>query len=215
MNKAFGTSSDFTFTELIDQDLGIGASPQFNKVYCETPIVSRWEDLQVATQSMNRGPNTTPPSYVKLKDNGAFTGVYTWAFNELKEEELFFQVQMPHSWKEGSDIYPHVHFTTPTQTATDIAWGLEYIWTNFYDVMAANTSLIGAKVNTPIAYTHSKLNLPTISGTGKKLSSILCCRLFRDASEETNGYFGQVFLLGFDFHILIDSIGSVSAVSKF
>lgn len=206
-NKFFGSTS---YNNAPNQDVDIDASPTFTNVYCDTPIIDRYEDLNVAPFSANVGLGINPPNIVKLKGNGAGSaGVYTFGFSNVQEQEVFFSVQLPHSWNEGTDIYPHVHFTTPTQTATTITWGLEYSWTNVLDTVS-NSTIITNPINTPPAYQHTICSLPTISGASKKISSILNCRLFR----QTGGYVGNALLLSVDFHVRLNTIGSASEMNK-
>lgn len=212
MNKFFLNASPNPYADSLDQSVSKFSSPVFTYPSCETPLLGdRWEDLNVAPFSTSLGPNVRPPSVVKFKDNGAgSTGSYLYGFDETKEQEVFFSVQLPHAWKEGSDLRPHVHFTTPTQTATTITWGLEYTWQNIGSGAYGNTSILTNAVACPIAYTHTIGSLGTISGVGKKISSILICRLFR----ATGGYVGDALLLSVDFHIQLDTIGSTNETSK-
>ena len=206
-NRFFGNTA---FVDLPDQELNYGSSPTFEYVYCETPIFNRYEDMNIAPFSANAGPGINPPTVTQIKDNGAGSaGIYTYAFSNAVEQEIFFSAQLPHAYKEGSDILPHVHFTTPTQTATTITWGLEYSWTNRADTIQ-NSTIITNSIATPAAYQHTICSLPTILGTGKKISSILNCRLFR----QTGGYIGGALLLSMDFHILLDTIGSSGEGTK-
>ncbi len=208
MNKYFQTIQT---NSLLDQDVSRYSSPTFSYVQCETPILDgRWEDLNVAPFATSLGPNIQAPNIVKFKDNGAgSSGVYVYGFDEKKEEELFFSVQLPHSYKENSDIRPHVHFTTPTQTATNITWNLEYTWHNVNGVIG-DTTILTSSIACPAAYTHTICSLGSISGVGKTVSSILNCRLSRSAA----GYVGNAILLSVDFHIQLDTIGSGSELSK-
>lgn len=211
MNNYFGVGSSNPYSVILNQNVSKLSSPSFYLPTCETPILGdRWEDLNVAPFSTSLGPNIRPPNVVKFKDNGAGSeGVYLYGFDETKEEEVFFSVQLPHSWKEGSDIKPHVHFVVTTQTATTITWNLEYTWQDINGVYG-NTTILSASPPCPASHTHTIGHLGTISGAGKKISSILVCRLSRSAS----GYVGNALLLSVDFHIQLNTIGSSQETSK-
>jgi hypothetical protein len=205
-NNYFGYTRTY-----LNQDLNRYASPTFSNVYCETPVVERWEDVNVAPFSTSLGPSIQPPNIVKFRDNGAGSaGVYLYGFDEKKEEEIFFSVQLPHSYRQGTDIKPHVHFCTPTQTATTITWNLEYTWQNINAAYPATTTIISKAVACPIAYVHTICSLGDISGVGKTISSILVCRL----SRSVGGYVGNALLLSTDIHIQLDTIGSANETSK-
>ena len=70
-----------------------------------------------------------------LDDGDGSRGVYTYTFEGVEtdnEEEVFFSVQLPHNWKEGSAIYPHVHWSPQTTGKSgSVVWGLEYSWVNY------------------------------------------------------------------------------------
>ena len=206
-NRNFGSKE---FIDLPDQVVDYGSSPTFDKVYCDTPIVERYEDVYISPFSTNIGPGVSPPTIVKVKDDGAgSTGVFRYAFSDTKEQELFFSIQLPSSWKEGTDIKPHVHFGTPGTSATTITWGLEYVWTNSGDT-AGNTTIISNSVATPTAFKVEICEIGSISGVGKKIYSVLNGRLFRAAG----GYADVAYLLSMSFHIQIDTLGSATETAK-
>jgi hypothetical protein len=47
-----------------------------------------------------------------------------------------------------------------------------------------------------------------INGTGKKISSILICRIWRNSSNSNDTYNADAGLLFLDFHIQVDGYGS-------
>ena len=95
----------------------------------------------------------------------------------------------------------------------------------FDDLDTTLVTVTGEVVTTPNlvdgieAYEHlitplvNGISTTGIDATGKNLSSMLICRLFRDVS---NGYTGNgVFLLEIDFHYQIDSDGSHEQYTKY
>ena len=203
-------------TELNIGDVSGGNYVKINvdgvKLFGET---TQWDDIRVPVISTKEG-GTKKPSFIKLNDNGAASqGVFTYAFDEAVEEELYFAVQLPHAWKYGSDLEPHVHWIPNSNGAagTDVSWGLEYSWTNVGEVMG-NTTIIYGDTNflaeDLIANKQYITSLPTIAGVGKTLSSMLICRVFRDATSTggTDDYNDDAYLLEIDFHAQIDTFGS-------
>jgi hypothetical protein len=55
---------------------------------------------------------------------------------------------------------------------------------------------------------HYIAGFPSVDATGKKISSILMCRLFRNSTNAADTYGGNAALLSFDIHYEIDAIGS-------
>jgi hypothetical protein len=179
-----------------------------------------WDDLRFSAESSKLGGAKDPGFAVFLTDGGtpASQGVFIYWFDKATEEELFFAAQMPHSWKEGTDIEAHVHWvgkTTAPGAGTDVCWGMEYTWANINSVFPATTLIYGDEqsngaTETITANKHYLTELGTISGTGKTLSSMLICRVFRDAAGVggTDDYDADAGLLEIDFHYQVDSFGS-------
>jgi len=173
---------------------------------------SRYEDLSVSPFSASTGPATKIPTILQLATNGAGSrGTYTYAFNNSQEQELYFCIQLPHSYEEGTDIEPHVHCTSGT-SSTIVEWGLEYSWNSVNTTInSVGTTLISQQTTlNATAYWHNIAPLPTIVGTGQRISSLLVCRLYRKAGGTNT----DVYLLSFDLHYRVNSIGSGNSSSK-
>lgn len=180
---------------------------------------TRFDDLKVPVNSTTKG-GTRDPDWKVLKNNGSSQGVFLQWFDKDVEEELYFSVQMPHAWKEGSPIMPHVHWTAETNVGSSkVVWGLEYTWTNVGDLFGSTTIITGSDPIAPIgtvdAYEHAITALGSeIDATGKTLSSMLVCRIFRQATNGVDNFSGDAGLLEIDFHFQIDSDGSKEEFTK-
>jgi len=137
-------------------------------------------------------------------------------FVNTQADEIQFQLQLPHTWKEGDGIFPHVHFSPWTTGTGNVQFILEYYISN----------INGQFPDTPETYTMTKniasnnqwyhliaSNSTALSMTGKTASCILYCRLYRDNTVDGN-LAGRVTLLGFDYHYIKDSLGSRTEYSK-
>ena len=83
--------------------------------------------------------------------------------------------------------------------------------------MCSSTALGYTSVDSDIVVDkHQLTELGTISGDGHTLSSMLVCRVFRDADNEydTDDYPGFAGLLEIDFHFRVDAPGSIQEYSK-
>ena len=168
-----------------------------------------WANLPVSFTLTTRS-GSVAPMFNRFKNNGGDSqGVFLYFFSQNVEEEAYFVTQIPRSYKEGSSLKPHIHFVTNSASAGNISWGLEYTWSNV-DEDFADTTIIGLSdvlVNTQSKHYLQKLE--SIDGTGKKISSILIGRLFRDVSIENN-YPAPVGLLEMGFYFEQCGIGSGS-----
>ena len=145
-------------------------------------------------------------------------GVMALAFPAGQLTEIFGSAQFPHTYREGSLIYPHVHWAGEDTTAGNVVWKLEYLWVNVGASLQANTTITSRTVanNTTMAGMHRMNNVPEngIDGTGKTISSIMQFRLYRDGTDALDTYNGKVFLSEFDIHYEMDTVGSNTAMSK-
>ena len=176
-----------------------------------------WDDFVVAPQSMGSIPSVDGPDLVKVGDDGAGSiGVYTLAFNKTKRESVTFDVQLPHGWRQGTAIQPHVHWC-PTDTGTgNVVWELEYTtWANVNDPISTTTTVLTATdAADGVAYKHQAVNLGEMDMTGKRVSTITICRFARVGADAGDTYDNDALVLSVDFHIQKDSIGSNRTFSK-
>jgi hypothetical protein len=72
-----------------------------------------WEDYVTPIgANTNRGANNNP-TLTKIFDDGSSSeGIYVPVFAD--GDEGIITAQIPHCWKEGSRIYPHIHYFVMT-----------------------------------------------------------------------------------------------------
>lgn len=186
-------------------------------------------DLVVPVYSARNSSNSTPP-FTLFSAPGFYTSEFTSADNDATKE-LFFNVQLPHDYKEGSTIYPHIHWsTTAALGTTRPVWKMEYEWINLNENYLSDFSsnvLTGYRIvqtggglessslaNLTGIRTSMITPLGSISGTGKTVSSMLLIRLTRLTTDVNDAFTGGAFLLSFDIHYEIDSFGSSAEYVK-
>ncbi len=161
-----------------------------------------WDDVRVSL--ITRGSGGVSPVFSQIQ------GVlYAYKFSGTQANEVFFEIQLPHSWKEGSKIYPHVHWTPNGTSTTNVTWGLDYEWQNIGGTFGGQYSTITTSV--AAQGVEKKQQITDIGSDGileadKKISSIIMCRLYRSGNTDPNN--DDCFLLAFDLHIEINTIGS-------
>lgn len=183
-----------------------------------TPV---WDDLRTPGHAV-RASGGSPPDLVA--GFGGNASLYSLQFNGAGStvEEVFFDIQMPHTWKQGSVIYPHVHFSpTSTNTADTVSrtvrFVLDYTWVNVNDAFGVVSSVEMTKAFIPNDALWQHLiasNATGIDGTGKNISSVLKCRLYRDPGNAADTYPQDVALNSFDIHFQVDSLGSTLEYTK-
>jgi len=164
-----------------------------------------WEDLRFPATRVRLGSLSKPDfNYTDI----------TVDFDPTSDETIYVNAQMPHRWKEGSAINPHIHWIQNQNV--NIPWKFEYrIQAN----SAAKTTAWSTKTLDQLSYTYVSGNLNQISYassmidmTGYGISCILQMKLTRDVSEDS--YSGDAQLYELDIHFQIDTLGSQDEYSK-
>jgi hypothetical protein len=171
--------------------------------------VTVWDDYVVPIVGANAA-GISPPGLVKVNDDGAgSTGVYYFGFSHTSEEEVFFTVQLPHRYKPGTNLRPHVHWGPTTTGTGNVVWGLEYC-ISINDVASTNTTIITVTDAAPGALlTQQIASFPEIVGTSMVESSLLNCRFFRKAADAADTYAADAVAMSFDVHFEVEKLGTV------
>ncbi|NCT18642.1 MAG: hypothetical protein COZ75_05975 [Flavobacteriaceae bacterium CG_4_8_14_3_um_filter_34_10] len=146
---------------------------------------------------------------------GSLTGVsgpQIWFFRDGSGiEAMSFSLQLPHNWKEGSTIHPHIHWVPRNSGTGNVQWNLDYSWadldTTTPKVFPATTTSSVIASGPFVQNMHLLTPLTTgdvgIDATGKHISSVLVCRIWRDSGLAGDTYNQDAGGLSMDFHITI------------
>jgi len=166
-----------------------------------------WEDMRAPATAIN------PPGVEGDPDWDA-TNI-GWLFDAAGIEILYIIFQLPHTYKEGTDLYPHVHWQ-PTSTDTgDVLWKIDYKWTNVNATDAGSTTPVEiTPAGDGTTLKHQLSSFAALDGTGKTISSILTIKLSRMGNDDDDTYTGDALLKEFDIHYQIDTVGSRTELTK-
>lgn len=159
-----------------------------------------WDDLFFPFTSATRGALTCP----------TFNADSIWyefsSGTDTTTCKMFVTAQMPHSWKQGSRIYPHIHYKYTTGQGTP-TFRIRYKWVNINGSTDVAWKYFTLSTTTGTTNnTHQYVDSPTgIDGTGKTISSILRCEIYLVTSS---GATKTCDAYQFDLHIEKDGIGS-------
>lgn len=169
-----------------------------------------WNDINKSLLPLSTGANVPPiiavngATYIKVR---AFSGGAT-------THELGEGFEVLHDYKEGSDVYPHIHWAPTTAAAGNVKFQLAYMWVN-RDGIFENETIITVTIATPgIAWKEQRTNFPTISGAGKEIGSRFQFVLFRIPSDAADTYGDQVAPFDFGLHYEGDTGGSRQITAK-
>lgn len=160
-------------------------------------------------------PATNAPTWAAFTAN---TNSYTFAINDYKDLET---IEIPHRYKEGTDIEVHLHLTTNglnNATARKVKYILYYTYglpdngTNQWIAEASLTAELTIPANQADKSAYY-LSMGTVSGTNIKIGTQFKCRIKRIAgtgAEPINDPFlGQVGI-----HFQADTLGSRTISAK-
>lgn len=220
----FDLQNDYNF----EGGITVGAAPDQTDIddhghITFTGTAKVWDDIRV--EPVARTVAATTPAFEKWYDDQAGTskGVYLYSFSytavEASQEELFFNLQMDHSW-DGGPIHMHVHWAAEvSQQDCAPRWGLEYVWKNIGGIFGDTDTIYtdgvnyvdGGSESNITAGTHyvSMFTALTPDASQQDYSSILICRLFRHSSNAADTYTnGKCGLMYSDAHYQKARIGS-------
>ncbi|NWG72757.1 MAG: hypothetical protein HXY23_14290 [Parvularculaceae bacterium] len=204
-----GDSLSVTGSGTFGSDIMVGDSSNYVSISDEQGVTlvgeaTVWDDLRGTSISGKQGQTSKPEfDYDSL----------TVLFPQDSTEILYFEFQMPHTWKAGSTVYPHAHYkqaaahgVAPGDTTV---FAIEYKWY----ALGGRADLAGwsyYRMNRPeYAYTSGILHQLNdgdggIDGTGKNHSSIILIKLKR---LNAGGPVGNVELLSLDIHYEVNAMG--------
>jgi len=167
------------------------------KIAAENTAYNFIDDLRVP---LDKGSSAASLEYFS-----GSTGPQIWVFrNNASVEAMSFTVQLPHNWKQGTTIYPHIHWIPRANGTGNVQWNLDYTWVDIDGTFSATTTISGIATGPFTKDNHLLTNIGTgLVGTDKSYSSVLICRIWRDSSIGTDTYNGDAGGLTMDFHVFL------------
>ena len=164
-----------------------------------------WEDLRAPATGINPAGQVSPPTVNSADGSLSFSTA----------DAICIWFQLPHSYKEGSDVILHIHWSKSSTASGTVNWQTKYKWANRGSVMPSFSALVSGTEVTPnsnVTNKHALLEFTDLSGTSKTISSMLCVYLVRTASGDSYG--AEANLYEVDLHYQIDSMGSKTEYVK-
>jgi len=179
------------------------------KVVLESDLVLKdtvWDDLRVPMQNTLINPANSEPNFEEWID-----GIYAYHFDPGNDDDwsLHFAVQLPHSYKVGTNLRPHLHWAPKTDNTGNVVWEIEYVAAprnGTFPASASNSTITVAADG--VVNKHQIAEFDEISGTGFGISTMLLCRLTRLGDDGADTFTGDAVVLEFDLHFEIDGFGS-------
>jgi hypothetical protein len=166
-----------------------------------------WDDLRTPINSSIKVAGKQPTETV-------YRSGIVYSFSKVTDNQIAFNVQLPHAYKLGTDIEFHIHYLIPTAGSgvgsENIKWDFTHSWADIDSSQPSETTVnTTIDMQNKLADTHYLGEIAaTIDGSSiSGLSSMIICSLNRDTSVADN-YDDVVYLMEIDFHYQINTIGS-------
>jgi hypothetical protein len=163
-----------------------------------------WDDLRFPATVVK------PPGQASDPDFDTTNG--TLLFAATGTEVIYVIAQMPHSWKEGSAVSPHIHWYKTTSASGNVVWQLEYkkfpigeVGDSEFTVLTASTPAVS---DGDTAFRHALTPFDDIDMTGMTLSDMLLMKISRLGGDAADTYAADAAMMEFDIHYQSDTLGS-------
>ncbi len=167
-----------------------------------------WDDQQIDISSVKL-PASGAPSWA------AYKGGQVLSFSASATNTIYFTAQLPHSYKVGSDLEFHVHLAYADGNAGDSAWTFTHSASAINGTFPTETTVALVAATSPGATdTHKVHDIADIGGTSLGISSMILCSLARVGADSGDTYGSAVLLVGADFHVQKDELGSYQEYIK-
>lgn len=170
-----------------------------------------WDDLRFPAQGIN------PPG--APADPGVDDDTGLLVFSGTQDNVIVGVAQMPHAWKSGTPVRPHIHLRFPTSAVANTRWRFEYDIANrgedFTNASGTYTTLSTITVANPQNVNrHASASFGDLSMSGFRASAIVLWKVSRLASSDAaDTDTNACFLIEFDFHYRLYRVGTVGEFS--
>lgn len=166
-----------------------------------------WDDLRFPAVGIN------PPGAASDPARNTSDGLLE--FSASQTNVIVGVAQMPHSWKLGSRVEPHIHWLAADANAGNVYWRFEYKVASINGDFQADYTVANTLSAAPgSAVKHAIHGLADMDMTGYGISAMIQWKLSRIGGDATDTYAGVARLLEVDFHYISDSFGSGQYRSK-
>jgi hypothetical protein len=175
-----------------------------------------WADI-VAELYTRGGPSSPVPTTYK-------GGIYLYEFTPTDTLEVFSNFHIPHTWKLGSMLYPHLHFVTTSNATGVVRIGFEYTYAQRTGGgsgdLFGNTSTIVIDFTIPSnsADKHFVVEAPDlggIPGTTLDVDGMVLCRIYREGAHVNDTFADSIWGITADMHIEVDKASTPFRAQNF
>lgn len=116
-------------------------------------------------------------------------------------------IELPHRYKEGSDIELHIHYLRKTAGSGDVKWFADYSICPLMGALVASQTVSVVKTVGVVDYCDVA-TIAIIPGAGRKISDVIALRIYRNPADAQDTYAADVIMTSFGIHYELDTMGS-------
>lgn len=173
-----------------------------------TLFTSVWDDLRAPATVILTGPGSGNAA------DRSTDGTLLFATNQ--DEEVFVIFQLPHGYKYGTNLVPHVHWAKSTSAGGDVCWRVDWECKDIGETFTnspATLSLAYLVDDADTAFLHAYAEYDGgFDPDSDNVSAICKFRIWRDVSGDgascADDYAADAILYEFDLHYQSDTLGS-------
>lgn len=148
-------------------------------------------------------PGGTAPSWTAFFGN---LSQYTFAINDYVEGSF----ELPHDYKEGTDLDIHVHIVTQgAEAAVEVRYSFEYWIADMGEASVATTTITSDDYTLTNANGHHEyVDIGNIAGAGYRIGAVVCFLFKRVALVGGSDPSNDPFVVSIGSHYEVDTLGS-------
>jgi hypothetical protein len=177
-----------------------------------------WDDMKVDGLSVKT-------SGLGAMGEGNWSGsalfpTYFFKGGGVSDTNCWMNVQLPHDYKQGTDVLLHIHVSPEVTAAganTGSLWEVGYHWRNVNQEATTPVTVVSnitGSLNGKKAWQHVILPMCNLTGAGKTASSVIKVNIKRLDNNALDNYPDDIYLDSVDLHYRKDRIGSANEMSQ-
>ena len=172
-----------------------------------------WKDINMGAAMLSKPASSAPGADEFVDEGGNDTGVETYAFDIGEKVSGSFEIQ--HDYKEGSDIYFHIHWqgiAAPAGGTDNVKWQIIYTVARDAATLDAVTTITKeSAITTQYSFVFS--DFAAVTGTNFKIGDQILFQVSRIAAS-ADDYAGDALIGTLGIHYQVNTLGSRAIITK-
>lgn len=173
-----------------------------------------WRD-ELGSINAAKVTGASQPSWANFTD-----GIYAYEFSASAMNEVWLVYHINHDYKEGTNIYPHIHWSTLGTHTGITRWGIEYSYIKGHNQGAfpASTTVYLEQAASGTAKQHMITEVTdgnSISSVGIEPDGLILIRAFRDGGHDNDTCTDTAFAFYIDLHLQVSHFATPNKAPGF